>query len=81
MIEKLKDWTLPDWAYDKAKWILITGVPALIALITGLGALYGFDPSLVTGTISVIATFIGALIGVSSLNYNKKTTTGTVDTE
>lgn len=76
MLEKLKTWTLPNWAYDKIKWVLVIAVPALIALITGLGTLYGFDPSLVTGTISLIATFIGALIGVSSLNYNKKTETG-----
>lgn len=72
MLEKLKNWTMPNWAYDKAKWALITGVPALIALITGLGALYGFDPSLITGTISLVATFFGALLGISSLNYNSK---------
>lgn len=55
--------------YDILKWIVITLSPALIALITGLGMLYGFDASIITGTIALITTFIGALIGVSSIKY------------
>lgn len=72
MIDKIKYFTVPDWFYNKAKWALITGVPATNVLITGLGTLYNFDPSLITGTISLIATFFGALLGISSLNYNSK---------
>lgn len=77
MLEKLKNWTMPDWAYDKAKWILITAVPCTNALITGLGSLYNFDPSMITGTISLLAAFFGGLLGISYLNYNRKTGTGT----
>lgn len=54
------------------KWILATAVAPTIALITGLGELYNFDPTLIVGTISLIATFLGALLGVSNYNYHKE---------
>lgn len=54
------------------KWILATAIAPTIALITGLGELYKFDTTLIVGTISLIATFLGALLGVSTYNYNKK---------
>ena len=46
--------------------------PLPIALITGLGELYNFDATLIVGTISLIATFLGALLGVSNYNYQKE---------
>ena len=60
---------LPDKVYRILKWILITVVPALIALITGLGALYGFDTQIITGTIALFATFFGVVLGISNINY------------
>ena len=54
------------------KWILATAVAPTIALITGLGELYDFDPTLIVGTISLVSTFLGALLGVSNYNYQKK---------
>ena len=43
-----------------------------IALITGLGELYNFDTTIIVGTITLIATFLGALLGVSNYNYKKE---------
>ena len=60
---------LPDKVYRVLKWILITVVPALIALITGLGALYSFDTQIITGTIALFATFFGVVLGISNINY------------
>lgn len=54
------------------KWVLATAVAPTIALITGLGELYKFDPTLIVGTISLIATFLGALLGISNYNYQKE---------
>ena len=54
------------------KWSLATAVAPTIALITGLGELYKFDTSLIVGTISLVATFLGALLGISNYNYQKK---------
>ena len=58
--------------YDILKWIVLVGVAPTIALITGLGELYKFDTTLIVGTISLVATFLGAILGISNINYNKK---------
>lgn len=58
--------------YDILKWIVITFVPALIFLISTLGTIYKFDTEVINATIGAITTFIGALLGISSINYNKK---------
>lgn len=51
---------------------LVTVVaPALITLITGLGALYKFDSTAITGTLALITTFIGTVLGISSKKYNE----------
>ena len=66
--------TLSNKTYDFLKWLLIKVVPALILLIEGLGLLYGWDTKIVIGTISLIATFLGTILGISTSNYNKKST-------
>ena len=62
---------LPDKVYDVMKWILTVCVAPTIALITGLGQLFGFDTFKVVETISLIATFLGAIFGISVYQYNK----------
>ena len=57
--------------YDIIKWTLFVGYPPTIALITGLGELYKFDTSLIVGTISLFATFIGGITGLSNYKYKK----------
>ena len=63
---------LPSKVYDVLKWIILIFCPALITLISGLGVVLGFDASVVTAIIGLVATFIGSLIGVSTKLYNKK---------
>lgn len=63
---------LKDKSYTTLKWILAVAVAPTITLITGLGELYKFDTTLIVGTISLIASFLGALIGVSNYNYKKE---------
>ena len=63
---------LKNKAYTTLKWILAVAVAPTIALITGLGELYKLDTTLIVGTISLIASFLGALIGVSNYNYKKE---------
>lgn len=65
--------TLSNKTYDFLKWLLIKVVPALILLIEGLGLLYNWDTKIIIGTISLIATFLGTILGISTSNYNKKT--------
>ena len=63
---------LPDKVYVVLKWILSVCVAPTIALITGLGQLYGFDTFKITETILLIATFLGAIFGISVYQYNKE---------
>lgn len=62
---------LPDKVYDILKWVLSVAVAPTIALITGLGQLYGFDTFKLVETISLVATFLGAIFGISVALYNK----------
>ncbi|MCK3905873.1 holin [Streptococcus suis] len=63
---------LTNKEYDLVKRIVTVVVPAVITLITGLGALYKFDTSVITGTIALFATFLGTVLGISSKNYHKE---------
>lgn len=63
---------LSNKMYDILKWVCIILAPALITLISGLGAIYGYDTSIITATIGVVVTFVGSLIGISTKNYNKE---------
>lgn len=64
---------LNDRIYLILKWACLVCLPALATLWFTLGKIWGF-PYLaeVEGTIVAIDTFLGALIGVSTLSYNKK---------
>lgn len=55
--------------YDIAKKTVTVVVPATITLITGLGALYKVDTTVITGTIALFTTFAGTVLGISSKNY------------
>ena len=64
---------IPDKVYNVLKWICLVVLPALATLWFTLGKFWGF-PYLaeVEGTIVAIDTFIGCLIGVSTISYNKR---------
>ncbi len=64
---------LPDKLYDILKWACLIASPAIIAFLTTIFTLYKIPGvEVVTGTIAAVATLIGALIGISSVNYSKK---------
>lgn len=55
--------------YDFFKYLLMRFVPALVLLISTLGTIYNFDTEIITLTIGAIATFLGAITGISHVNY------------
>mgnify|MGYP002523476636 CR=1 FL=1 len=64
---------LPDKVYDVLKWICLIALPALGSLYFGLSKIWGFPYGVeVVGTLDLIAAFIGALIGVSTISYRKE---------
>lgn len=62
---------LTNKQYDFYKKLVTVVAPALITLITGLGALYKFDSTAITGTLALITTFTGTVLGISSKKYNE----------
>lgn len=62
---------LPNRVYDILKWITLIGLPALGSLYYGLSAIWGFPyAEQIVGTLAVVATFLGVILGISSANYN-----------
>lgn len=62
---------LNDKLYNIFKWSLFTFVPEIILLISALGSIYKFDTEAIILTISAVASFIGAITGLSNYNYKK----------
>lgn len=64
---------LNDKVYDIMKWIAMVCLPALGTLYFALAGIWGFPyGEQVVGTIMAIDTFLGALLGISTIQYNKK---------
>ena len=64
---------LNDKWYDILKWIAIVALPALSTFIVVIGKIWGWgDVSvMIAQTITAIATLLGALLGISTIQYNK----------
>ena len=60
---------LNDKVYDTLKWIVM---PALSALYWGLSGIWGWlYAEQVVGTVAVVTTFLGALLGISTAQYKR----------
>lgn len=63
--------SMSNATYDKLKFIAQILLPALGALYFGLAGIWGFPyGEQIVGTITVIDTFLGVILGISSANYN-----------
>lgn len=59
--------------YDVLKWIAQILLPALGALYFGLAQIWGFPyGEQIVGSVAVIDTFLGVILGISTSNYNKQ---------
>lgn len=64
--------TIPDKAYNVLKWVVMIVLPACATLYTTLSGLWGFPfTEQITGTITAVAAFMGAILMISSRNYKK----------
>lgn len=62
--------TLSDKTYNRLKWIAQYLLPALAALWLGLAKVWNLPlGSEIGATISLIDVFLGAVLGISSKNY------------
>lgn len=63
---------LPDKLYDVLKWITMIVIPALATAYVGLAAVWGFPyADEVAKTAAVVCTLLGALLGISTAEYNR----------
>lgn len=59
--------------YDVLKWVAQILLPALGTLYFALAGIWNFPyAEAVVGTITAVDTFLGVILGISSINYNKK---------
>lgn len=64
--------TLSNKTYDILKWMVITVLPALLAFFGVVGTTLNLPYTDIVMTIgSAFITCLGAIIGVSTKNYNK----------
>jgi hypothetical protein len=60
--------------YDRLKFVAMVVLPAVATLYLTLSALWGLPhPQEIAGTITAVNVFLGALLGISSANYNPST--------
>lgn len=57
--------------YNILKWLVLIALPALSTFLFCLSNLWGFDATIIIGSIAALETFLGSLIGVSTYQYNK----------
>lgn len=58
--------------YDVLKWIAQLLLPAIGTLYFALAGIWGFPfGEEIVGTITAVDTFLGVVLGISTINYNK----------
>lgn len=68
---------LPDKVYDILKWIVLIVIPAFTTAYVGLASVWGLPmPEEVAKTSAIICTLLGALLGISTAEYNKEKENG-----
>lgn len=68
---------LSDKTYQILKWVVIIVMPALNVLISSLFGTWGIPyAEQIVATLSAVDVFLGALLGVSTYNYNKEKQNG-----
>jgi Na+/glutamate symporter len=69
---------LTNRVYDILKWVVMIAIPALTTAYVGLAAIWGFPYATeVAKTSAVVCTLLGALLGISTAEYNRQKSTDT----
>ena len=64
---------IPDKIYDLLKWLTMIVLPALATAYVGLASIWGWPyADEVAKTSAVICILLGALLGISTAQYNKQ---------
>lgn len=64
---------IPDKLYDTLKWIAVIVIPALVVLIKTVFPVWHIPcADAISTTVAAVGLFLGAIIGVSTIKYNKQ---------
>ena len=64
---------LSDKAYTILKWVTLICIPALATFYVALSAVWGWPyADQVAKTATAVCTLLGALLGISTAQYNKQ---------
>ncbi len=64
---------LSNRVYDTLKWIVMIAIPALTTAYVGLAAIWNWPcPDAIAKTSAIVCTLLGALLGISTAQYNKQ---------
>ena len=64
---------LSDKVYDILKWVAMIVIPALATAYVGLAGIWSWPfANEVAKTAAVVDTLLGALLGISTAQYNKE---------
>lgn len=64
---------LNDKLYDILKWVTIIVIPALTTAYVALAAVWGWPyPEEIAKSSAAVCTLLGALLGISTAQYNKE---------
>ena len=63
---------LPDKLYDILKWVTMIVIPALATAYVGFAGIWSWPfADEIAKTAAVVCTLLGALLGISTAEYNK----------
>lgn len=64
---------LPDRVYDTLKWCVLVMIPACASAFVGLDSVFGWGYGDIVAKVSaIVCTLLGALLGISTAQYNKQ---------
>ena len=64
---------IPDKIYDILKWVTMIVIPALATAYVGFAGIWGWPyADEIAKTAAVVCTLLGALLGISTAQYNKQ---------
>ena len=65
---------LNDKLWEILKWCAIVALPALSAFVLCISKIWGWADlgSMISQTITAVAVLLGALLGISAIQYKKK---------
>lgn len=73
---------LNDKYYDVLKWVVLLFLPSFTTMVQTIGTLLEWDGTQIcVGILVAVTTFLGGIISVSTVNYNKNNHNVTISEE